>query len=222
MTAYIIDTETTDADPETAEVIELATMPFDNVHEYEATAVRFKPSAAIAFGALATHHILPEELNDCLPSSSAALPADASYIIGHNVDFDWRVLGSPLVRRICTLAMARSLWPTLDSHKLGALVYKINGVTAGTKELLRGAHSAGADVDLCHLVLDGILKTQPNIGTLEQLWQYSEDCRIPRIMTFGKFKGQPVSAVDRGWIGWYRRQEETDPYLLEAFSRLGR
>jgi exodeoxyribonuclease X len=222
MTACIIDTETTDADPEKAEVIELATKYFDNLHEYEVKVTRYYPTSPISFGALATHHILLEDLHDCLPSSDAALPADTSYIIGHNVDFDWRVLGSPPVRRICTLAMARSIWPTLDSHKLGALVYKINGVTSGTKELLRNAHSAGADVDLCHLVLDGILKTQPNITTMERLWQYSEDCRIPRVMTFGKFKGRPITDVDRGWITWYRKQEDTDPYLLEAFSRLGR
>jgi exodeoxyribonuclease X len=223
MTAYLIDTETTDSDPEKAEVIELAIKPFDNIHKYVTGKRRFKSVRATStYGALATHHILPEELNDCLPSSHAALPADASYIIGHNVDFDWRVLGSPPVRRICTLAMARAIWPALDSHKLGALVYFLNGVTRETKNLLQGAHSADADVDLCHIVLNGILQTCPEVGTVEQLWQFSEECRIPTVMTFGKYKGQPVEAVDRGWIGWYRRQPDTDPYLLEAFQRLGR
>lgn len=38
-------------------------------------------------------------------------------------------------------------------------------------------------------------------------------------MAFGKFKGQPVSAVDNGWRGWYRKQTDPDPYLLKAFDR---
>jgi len=228
MTAYIIDTETTDANPETAEVIELAIAALydagDSIAWLDGSAVtrRFAPLGPITFGALATHHILPEELDGCLPSSDAALPHDTSYIIGHNVDFDWTVLGAPPVRRICTLAMARAVWPSLDSHKLGALVYSLNGATRATKELLRGAHSAGADVDLCYIVLNGILQTRPGIRTVEQLWDFSEECRIPTVMTFGKYKGEPLENVDRGWIQWYRRLPDTDPYLLEAFRRLGR
>lgn len=228
MTAYIIDTETTNADREKAEVIELAHALFifgavsgEPILDKHST-FRFKPAGGISLGALATHHILPEELDDCLPSSHAALPADTSYIIGHNVDFDWAVLGSPPVRRICTLAMARAVWPQFDSHKLGALVYALNGATADTKNLLRDAHSAGADVVLCYIVLNGILKVTPSNTSLEQLWHFSEECRIPKVMTFGKYKDQPVEAVDRGWIQWYRRQSDTDPYLIQAFERLGR
>lgn len=224
MTAYIIDTETTTSDRNRVEVIELASieMPGIGLLSTIVDTKRFKPAGQIDFGALAVHHILPEELDDCPPSSHAALPADASYIIGHNIDFDWHALGSPPVRRICTLAMARAVWPSLDSHKLGALVYKINGVTAGTTSYLRDAHSAGADCFYCNTVLNGILTARPEIQTIEQLWLFSEECRIPKVMTFGKYKDQPVEAVDRGWISWYKRQDDTDPYLLEAFARLGK
>ena len=63
-----------------------------------------------------------------------------------------------------------------------------------------------------------------NIATpegLERLWAESEEARIPKIMTFGKFKDEPVSKVDRGYANWYRRQPDPDPYLLEAFRRNG-
>jgi len=224
MTCYIIDTETTTSDRDRLEIIELAFLEMYDIGSVSTLAItkRFKPTGAIDFGALATHHILPEELNDCPPSSHAALPPDAEYIIGHNVDFDWAALGSPPVRRICTMAMARAVWPTLDSHKLGALVYKVNGVTANTTEYLRDAHSAGADCFYCNTVLNGILTTRPEIQTIHQLWLFSQECRIPKVMTFGKYKDQPVEAVDRGWVSWYRRQNDTDPYLIEAFDRLGR
>ena len=225
MTAYIIDTETTHAEVEQAEVIELACYELMRLGLFNAIATinqHYKPHNSVSWGALATHHILPGDLDDCSPSSTAALPADASHIIGHNVDFDWRVLGSPPVKRICTLAMARSVWPELDSHKLGALVYFIMGPVANTKAYLLGAHSAGADVFYCNTVLNAILDTRPDIQTVDELWEFSEFCRIPTIMSFGKYKGRPVAEVDRGWITWYRKQQDKDPYLLEAFERLGR
>jgi len=59
------------------------------------------------------------------------------------------------------------------------------------------------------------------IDDLESLYLFSEESRIPTVMTFGKFKGEPISAVDRGYMNWYRRQPDTDPYVLEAFRRNG-
>ena len=47
------------------------------------------------------------DLIDCDPSYTVKLPPDAEYIIGHNVDFDWKALGQPNVKRICTQALAR-------------------------------------------------------------------------------------------------------------------
>lgn len=70
---------------------------------------RYNPGKPITFGALATHHIMDEELVDCTPVASFTLPGHMDYMIGHNVDFDWEVNGRPEVKRICTLALARKL-----------------------------------------------------------------------------------------------------------------
>src|SRR5690625_1859826 len=101
MTAIIFDTETTGNDP--AEIIEAAWLKVDGllnlevVEHYEA---RFKPAHKISLGALATHHILDEELEHCPPASSFSLPDNVEYIIGHNVDYEWEVSGRPQVKRI--------------------------------------------------------------------------------------------------------------------------
>lgn len=63
-------------------------------------------------------------------------------------------------------------------------------------------------------------RNQPDVE-IARLWQFSEECRIPTVFSFGKFKGQPISAADRGCANWYRRQPDPDPYLLEAFRRNG-
>lgn len=223
--AIILDTETTDNKPESAHPIELAyigyTLQPDGIY-LDPHESRYKPPVPPAFGATATHHILMSDLEGCPPSSEvkAALPA-ADYWIGHNIDFDWTVLGKPNVRRICTLALARSLWPECDSHSLSALAYFVLGATPETRSRVKSAHSALADILICRDILDAMLEII-RVDTLEDLWQESENARVPKIMTFGKFKGEPVESVDRGYANWYRKQPDPDPYLIEAFRRAGK
>lgn len=217
--ALVIDTETTDKDPATCSVVELAWKPWGV--GVTAECLRFSPEQPMKIGAVATHHILPSELID-LPSSSLApttLPP-TNYWIGHNIDFDWRALGSPPIKRICTLALSRALYPESDSHSLSSMMYFLFGMTERTREVLCNAHSAAADVLMCERVFAEIWRHK-GLQSLEQAWALSEDSRIPKIMTFGKFKGQPIEKVDRGYANWYRRQEDTDPYVLEAFRRAG-
>lgn len=219
--ALILDTETTDVE-EKAEVIELAYVTMDSplhINEFFRS-TRFKPNTPSTLGALAVHHILDEELESCQPSSNApAFLPEAQYWIGHNIDHDWKALGAPKnVKRICTLALARNLWPDLDSHKLSALIYHFLGRNSFTRALLRNAHTASDDTYFCIQVLREILK-RVRVETMEQLWEASENARIPTKMTFGKHKGKLIHEVDRGWATWYKNQADTDPYLLEAFRR---
>jgi exodeoxyribonuclease X len=102
------------------------------------------------------------------------------------------------------------------------MTYFLSEDHAAARERLRSAHSAMADVELCADLLAGICavaKLDPM--DLPRLYAFSEDARVPRIMTFGKFKGRPVSEVDRGYMNWYARQADTDPYVIEAFRRNG-
>ena len=243
MRAIVLDTETTDNNPATNEVIELAYIqlpsdaagfhPQTQMGDYPSFEKRFCPSGPIKFGAMSTHHILIEDLQGCLPSAGLremwSDPGDIEYVIGHNIDFDADSLGGmPGVRRICTLALARHLLPDLDSHKLGAVLYffAVHGEWSETARLMqKEAHSALADVKMCALILNGLMDLAEEKGhtvdTWEQVWQLSQIARIPTIMGFGKYKGLPIKDLDRGYVSWYRRQADTDPYYLEAFKRAG-
>ena len=101
---------------------------------------RFKPSKNIEYGAMAVTNIVPEDLISCAPSNEARLPAYTNYIIGHNVDYDWKALGKPDVKRICTLALSRHVLPDLDSHTQSAMLYYFLGIEA--REMLINSHSA--------------------------------------------------------------------------------
>lgn len=223
-TAVVLDTETTtnkDTPEHKLEVIELAYYEMGNPES--GNVLRYRPERPSTWGALAVHNILPEELMDCPPAVRARADVPRSdFWIGHNIDFDWRALGSPDVRRICTLALARSLWPECDSHTLTAMTYFTKGANTSTREALREAHSALADIshtlDL-YLIQASLLKTDPR--DYETMWEHSEQARIPKIMTFGKFQGQPISAVDRGYAMWYNKQDDRDEYLLKAFRLAG-
>ena len=154
---------------------------------------RYNPGKPITLGALATHHILDEELIDCPPACSFSLPSDIEYLIGHNVDFDWEVICKPEVKRICTLALARKLWPDLDSHNQSALLYYLERETA--REQLRNEHSALTDVRICAVILDHICR-QLGIKIIEDLYAESEKARTPTTMPFGKHKGQLLADID--------------------------
>jgi len=176
---------------------------------------RYNPGKPITLGALATHHIMDEELIDCPPASSFRLPDDVGYIIGHNVDFDWEVIGKPEIKRICTLALARKLWPNLDSHTQSALLYYLERDTA--REQLRNAHSALTDVGICAVILDHICQ-QLGVKTAEDLYAESEKARIPTTMPFGKHKGMLLSDIPSDYKQWLLTQGDIDPNLRKALT----
>ncbi len=176
---------------------------------------RYNPGKPITLGALATHHIMEEELTDCPPASSFKLPDDVSYIIGHNVDFDWEVIGKPEIKRICTLSLARKHWPDLDSHTQSALLYYLERNNA--REQLRNVHSALTDVGICAVILDHICQ-QLNVKTIEDLYTESEKARIPTTMPFGKHKGLPLADLPNDYKQWLMAQGDIDPHLRKALE----
>jgi exodeoxyribonuclease X len=220
--AIFLDTETTQrkSTPEIPiEVMELAWR--DHRDRACSFSERYRPIKAPAWGAMAVHGITMQDVLNCPPSAVALLDIPkATYWIGHNIDFDWDALGRPPVKRICTLALARSVFPELDSHTLTTVYFYVNGINSATREAIRNAHSALHDVDFCINIFDAIC-AKLNTHDLQELHEMSEEARIPKIMTFGKFKDQPISAVDRGYAAWYARQDDPDPYVLVAFRRQG-
>ncbi|WP_316348494.1 putative quorum-sensing-regulated virulence factor [Desulfuromonas acetoxidans] len=211
--ALVFDTETTRIDdPEIIEMAFIAIDDIDNLNDFFRDESRFRPAGEISMGAMATHHIMEEDLVDCLPSSTFRLP-ETRYLIGHNVDFDWRAAGSPQnVKRICTLALCRDLWPEADSYSLTAMMYYLHRDRA--RAMAKNAHSAMADVLMCREILRSILDEIP-CKSFEDLWRESEAARAPKVMPFGKHKGTPISEVPASYRAWLLGQD-IDEYLRRA------
>ncbi|OYY58536.1 MAG: DNA polymerase III subunit epsilon, partial [Polynucleobacter sp. 24-46-87] len=98
--AIIFDVEATDKND--AVIIEAASLDVTSINPLSVGnpwVQRYNPGKPISLGALATHHIMDEELVNCPASSSFRLPGGTKYLIGHSIDFDWEAIGKPEVKR---------------------------------------------------------------------------------------------------------------------------
>lgn len=223
MNAIIFDSETTGLkDPQMVEGAYLKLADIQTLEVVEEFLQRYKADKPIELGALATSHIYDEELVDCPPHTEFALPAGTTYIIGHNVDYDWNVIGQPDVKRICTKALSSMLWPDAGSHSQSAMIYLHYRDQA--RDLLKNAHAALDDVHNCRRLLIAIINRlifEPGqeLGSWERLWEISEEARIPTVIRFGKHAGSKIADIPADYKRWMLAQDNVDPYLRKALAK---
>ncbi|MFU8924831.1 putative quorum-sensing-regulated virulence factor [Acinetobacter puyangensis] len=177
----------------------------------------------IQLSSMAIHHILPQDLIGKPNFHEFRLPQDTIYLIGHNIDYDIQAIarcGQDVrhIKPICTLALARYVWPNLDSHSLSTLSYVISDNLEQTRQQLKNAHNAKTDILLTANLLDKIIQHY-QITDIEQLYQQSQQARLPQFMPFGKYKGTPLAQVPIDYVQWLLRQSDIDPYLREALEQ---
>lgn len=176
----------------------------------------------ISFAAMAVHHILEADIVDQPNFGTFTLPTETVYIIGHNIDYDIRAIqtcgvDTQHIKAICTLALARLVWPDAEAHNISALIYMISKGSEKAREMLKGAHRADADIILTANILMHIVH-KLNIQTIEALFEASEDARIPRSINFGKHRGTAIIDLPSDYVQWLMRQEDLDPYLRKALE----
>ena len=176
----------------------------------------------ISFAAMAVHHILEADIVDQPNFGTFTLPNETVYIIGHNIDYDIRAIqtcgvDTQHIKAICTLALARLVWPDAEAHNISALIYMNSKGSEKAREMLKGAHRADADIILTANILMHIVH-KLNIQTIEALFEASEDARIPRSINFGKHRGTAIVDLPSDYVQWLMRQEDLDPYLRKALE----
>ena len=224
MKALILDTETHDLD---GLPIEIAHVPFyfyqgaPIVEETKIFDEYFSVDVPISYAAMAVHHILESDIAGKPSHKTFKLPENTTYIIGHNVDYDIKAIQqcdpSINVKGICTLALARMVWPDAPAHTLSTLYYMLNGGNALTRRELRNAHNARADTLFTAFILEHIID-RLGITDLQSLFLHSEKARIPTKITFGKHKGTLIKDLPGDYVGWLLRQPDLDPYLHKALT----
>lgn len=176
----------------------------------------------ISYASMAVHHILESDLVGQPDYSTFRLPSDTLYMIGHNIDYDLRAIqqcgvDTSHIKAICTLALARLVWPDAEAHNISALIYQISKGSEKARTMLKGAHRADADIILTANILMHIIH-HLKIQDIEALFVASEDARIPRSINFGKHRGTAIADLPADYTKWLLKQDDLDPYLRKALE----
>lgn len=225
MSTFIFaDVETTGVRP-TDKIVELAYTIFDEdsnlLDQHESL---IDPEMHIPSGASAANGITDDMVADAptleqyltIVKQNPLMFDEPGIFIAHNAAFDHRYLGPlmhPETEVMCTLRLAKKLWPELDSHKLQALKYSLN-----LPKVEGDAHRAGADVEmLVNLVLHMMATTGLDIPGLLELAK--APLNIEK-MTFGKHKGLALKDVPKDWFVWLLKQDNVDPDLAASIRKI--
>lgn len=130
-------------------------------------------------------------------------------LIGHRVGFDHGHLKgyiTNVVQEIDTLRWVRRLYPDSDDHKLSTMIYAL-----GLPRSL-GAHRVMADVlSAMYLVRHVCERTGMS---LRQLADASAEPFLIKYMPMGKYKGEMIDQVDKGYLRWMINNMDLDGDLL--------
>lgn len=180
----------------------------------------FSIDQPICYGAMAVHHIVEADLIGKPSYKTFTMPEDTVYVIGHNVQYDLNVLKHCGVdiskyKPICTLALARRVFPAAPAHTISALSYMLSSDQDKTRDLLKNAHSAKADILLTADILKHLIRAL-DVRSMEDLHLAFEAALIPTHLNFGKHKGLAIGDVPESYVSWLLGQDELDPYLRKA------
>lgn len=229
----VLDTETTGTDDD-SDIIEFsASFPvssndsFDDVYNYT---TRFKPTHDVPAGASAVHFITTEDLeNEDSYSNKHSefypLFDIKQYYVGHNVQFDRRMLQKNNARHvpstqmesfdnddswICTLKLAKKLFaedPEFKNLTLSFLWFKFELYKTCTRKIV--PHSAEDDVYMTYKVLShlvniaierNLIDTNKDIGS--QVVSLANTPICYSTMTIGKHKGWAMEDVPMNYLEW--------------------
>jgi exodeoxyribonuclease X len=175
----------------------------------------------IDFAAMAVHHIIDEDLIGKPRYDTFKMPESVEYVIGHNIHYDLAVIAKCGVdvghlKPICTLAIARAVFPHFKSHTLSALIYALAEFKSFARRGLKFSHNARADVInttelLKHLIYE-LRKTQ-KIQCFEDLYLYTQSVIIPTHIVFGEYKGTALNELPADYVCRLLKKPDLDPFL---------
>jgi len=208
----VIDFETTGMEPP-AEVVEVGYC--DLVQEAPGAAWEVgKPVswlcgvASIPPEVRAVHHITAAEVAGLAPFDATRLIEDASEcaaLVAHNLDFELKFLGDPILNTICTLKAALRVWPEAPSHSNGVLRYWLEdqGLLSLDHETAMPPHRAGPDAYVTAHILKALFAAA---ATGREMVAWTQEPRLLPTCPIGKFRGHKWSDVEAGFLSWMLNQ----------------
>lgn len=206
----VIDTETTSFE---GGVCELASVDIINGQICNPMSDFVKPPEPITVGAMAVHHITDAMVAEAPPIDEVVgRYQGASVYVAHNAAFDRPKLPQINAPWICTLKLARKLFPELESHSNQYLRYHFM-LEVDVPENLH-AHRALYD---CYVTAALLIRLNRDVKmTIAQMREITVLPSLLHTMRFGKHKGktfEEIAATDQGWIRWALANMDADEDL---------
>ena len=124
------------------------------------------------------------------------------YLIGHNVRFDWRVIGSPTTKLICTVRLARVAFPEWQAYGQSKCIEQLLG-KAEARAMTVAAHDALGDARMCHLLYQACCaRLQIAPTDFAAAHAIANKAHPISHMPFGKYKGKPISSLPISYVKW--------------------
>lgn len=207
----VVDVETTGLDPAVDRVVECATVAacYDGIGGTWSSL--FDPGIPIPPAASAIHHLTDEDVQGMGLFSQHPFPKYGA-CAAHNAAFDSKfipqIAGVPM---ICTMRLAKKLWPTLEGYGNQFLRYSL-GLVVPDEIKAMGMHRALPDAAVTALLLvrelAELAKQHSEIGTVESLAAWLSKPILLYRCSFGKHgpkDGKPGllwSEVPRDYLKW--------------------
>jgi len=203
----VVDFETTGFPPR-ADVVEIGVTD-SHVETDHATVVPgwssiCQPDREIQHSAMGVHHITPSMVENT-PHHKDALAriADprAHYYVAHHAKFEAAFFSLPRPW-VCSMKLARKVWPNAPDHKAQTLRYWLNvdGDNNFDINLASPPHRAGPDSYITAFIFRRLLISYG--FDVMQMMRDQQQSQLLTTISFGKHKGMPWSGVPSDYLKW--------------------
>ncbi|MGO2505770.1 MAG: putative quorum-sensing-regulated virulence factor [Psychrobacter alimentarius] len=213
-TALVIDTETDQGrDPRPIQVATINVMTGFEWMKY------FNSGRTISPIVIKVHGITDEDVAGLERFNLAEFELP-EYLIGHNVRFDWRVIGSPSAKLICTVRLARVAFPEWRAYGQSKCIEQLLGKEEASRMTI-AAHDALGDARMCYLLYQACcerLEIAPtDFATAHAI---ANKANPVSKMPFGKHKGTPIKDVPISYVKWMLGNiHNMQPSLYSALTK---
>lgn len=200
MTLRIIDTETCGLD---GGIVEIASVDLIDGQLANPMNDLVCPDRPISIDAMAIHHITEAMVED-KPRIAVAIGRyiGSDYYVAHNASFDRGVLPEMQGRWICTLKLARMLYPDIK-YGNQYLRYALNLDVQLPQDNTLHPHRALYDCYVTAALLQRIIKDSS--WSAEEMADITERPALIKTFKFGKYRGRLIEQIaqeDPGYLQW--------------------